>query len=331
MSGGDRSRWCYTTWSGGGVRASALVGAYCELVARGLLGERGAAAHSGSSGGGVPAAALALGYAPSDVADMLIALDFERFRPAPPPTLRAALTALSTALGAGAAAGYNDGAEVARWLGDMVAASPLGDGDAGTTFAQLERRRRERGYPMPPDAQVPCLTLSGVRVTRRRGARLVYFAGGDMPIRDALRITISVPAYFAAPLHRGAPHVDGALLDNCPVRPFLGAPARRTVALVLGGDDEDVDEADIVTAEPDDPPLSAREMASAVARATSGDELTRVRVAAARAAGVDVVRVDAGTDVSFLDLSVTRASRAMLVLRGSAAAAHWLDKGGRNT
>ena len=179
--------------SGSGSRFPAFVGALQHIdacVHPGSVGPRALRSLVGSSGGAAVCLLLALGYS----LGFLEALS-TRLRYGDLETLDVA--GLMTRFG------LDTGERLERLLRALVREKL---GDPAATFADLR------------DAGGPDLRVTGTNVTRRRAELFSAATTPDMPLWLAVRISLSVPVAFAAPVWRGDHYTDGALLCSFPVQ-----------------------------------------------------------------------------------------------------------------
>ena len=168
--------------SGGGMKGVASLGAVSALRKMGSL--RSVKTVVGTSAGALVAAAFATDRADARLLDELcrssrLRADIELHR------------VLSTF-------GLDTGANLDAWIGVVL-------GGRRYTFRQLYRERGVR------------LVVCATNVSTRRA---VYFSPESTPEMDvglSLRMSCSIPLYFAAVPHDGELYVDGAVSDNFPL------------------------------------------------------------------------------------------------------------------
>ena len=341
------------------MRAIAFLGALQALDEAGALTT--VEGYGGTSAGGIEAAGLALGYTPAELIDRVMTTDFARFkqRGGAPTTGDRRVASIADAMHRLAtnllmSHGFVDGDALTRWFGELIRDSRWGAGNAELTFGELERRRASSRRWRPGDAEwAPSLVLTGTRVLRHRAVYFSCVRHADMPIRDALRITVSVPYYFTAPLYRGEPYVDGGVIDNFPMHVF---PMRLALGLLLydalrdemadgGGDDDDDDDrqaqatAAAAAASQGElrhaSPFGALPLSDFTMHLINAplDENTRLRIAAMPSDVVAerVLSVDAGSDVGFLELSADVHKRNALIERGRRDALAYLHRRRRSS
>lgn len=185
-------------FEGGGVKGIAYVGALQILEQRGHL------AHltrvGGTSAGAINALILALGYSNAEQLQLLRSLDFKKFMDDSFGVIRD-IRRLAKEFG------WNKGDFFSTWIGELIK-NKLGSERA--TFADLKEAGR-------PDLYVVGTNLA-------TGYAEVFSAERhpDMPLATALRISMSIPLFFAAVRHgeRGDVYVDGGVQLNFPVKLF---------------------------------------------------------------------------------------------------------------
>lgn len=184
-------------FEGGGVKGIAYVGAMQGLGRRGVL--RDIRRVGGTSAGSINAMLFALGYSNAETLALLRQLDFTAFLDDDFGVLRDTQRLVNRF-------GWYRGDFFHSWAGDRVA-DKLGDRRA--TFADLEA------------AGMPSLYVYGTNLSTTFGE--VYSAGNtpSMRIADAVRISMSIPLFFAAVRNaRDDVLVDGGVLNNYPVKLF---------------------------------------------------------------------------------------------------------------
>jgi NTE family protein len=185
-------------FEGGGVKGIAYVGALQVLEQRGHL------AHitrvGGTSAGAINALIVALGYSNAEQLELLRSVDFRRFMDNSFGMLRDTKRLVSEF-------GWNRGDFFRGWVGEIIEAKL---GTRRATFDDLRRSGR-------PELYVVGTNLS-------TGFAEVFSAErhADMPLAAALRISMSIPLFFAAVRHgdRDDVYVDGGVQLNYPVKLF---------------------------------------------------------------------------------------------------------------
>jgi NTE family protein len=180
-------------FEGGGVKGIAYVGALEALDEAGVLGQVRAAA--GTSAGAITAALVALGQTPAELRTTLLALDFSQFEDG----------GLEGPWRVVEHFGWYRGDAFKRWLEKIVAAR-LGSPTA--TFADLAAAGAMDLRVVATDisSQVP-------RIFSRA-------MSPDVAIVDAVRMSMSIPLFFAAVQAAGSTYVDGGVVWNYPVEIF---------------------------------------------------------------------------------------------------------------
>lgn len=204
-------------FEGGGVRGIAYTGALQILDSAGILAriER----VGGTSAGAIQAALIAVGYTPRETAELLGSVPFKKFNDG---NLVAAYSGLKKRYG------VYKGEKLTEWLGELIRQKT---GNADFTFRQLHDQKNEKKYKD--------LYVTGTDITNRRMRIFSYENYPDMCIRDAIRISASIPFYFEPVAIDTAGHVlkrpydtsrkyqlmiDGGVVENYPITMF-DAPA----------------------------------------------------------------------------------------------------------
>lgn len=200
---------------GGGVKGIALAGAVAEL-----LGRYRVSRVAGSSAGAVAAALVAAGLDAEGVRGLLGSLRYDRV-----PDAWFPVPGLSPLAGLIARRGAHPGRYVHQWLRSELA------GLGVVTFGDL--RREDAGDdPHLADWQRYKLVVMATDVTRGRLLRLPWdyreygLDPDEQPVADAVRMSLSIPLYFAPrtltdrTTGRRCTVVDGGVLSNFPIEVF---------------------------------------------------------------------------------------------------------------
>ncbi len=187
-------------FEGGGVKGIAYVGAMESLGRRRILSDIERV--GGTSAGAINAALFALGYSNPQVRDLLANLDFTDFLDKDWGVVRNAQRLLNDF-------GWYRGDAFHDWMGQLVRRK-LGRPDA--TFADLKAAGR------------PDLYVYGTHLNTRLSVVYSHEHTPAIAIADAVRISMSIPLYFAAMRatrnKQPGVYVDGGLLNNYPVKLF---------------------------------------------------------------------------------------------------------------
>jgi NTE family protein len=184
-------------FEGGGVKGIAYVGAMENLGRRGIL--KDIVRVGGTSAGAINATLFALGYTNPQTKNILKALDFNNFLDEDWGVVRDTRRLIDRY-------GWYKGEFFHAWIGERVAKKL---GDEGASFADLEAAGR------------PDLYVYGTNLSTGFGEVFSAERTRDMSIADAVRISMSIPLFFAAVRNaRDDVYVDGGVLDNYPVKLF---------------------------------------------------------------------------------------------------------------
>jgi NTE family protein len=184
-------------FEGGGVKGVAYLGALEALEERGILGQITRVA--GASVGGLNALLLSLGYSTAETRKILWKLDFRNFLDDDWGLVRDTRRFVRSY-------GWYRGDFFRAWTGELIKAKV---GHAGATFRDLANRG--------------CLDLSLVVTNLATGFSEICSLEHtpDLPVADAMRMTVSIPFFFTAVPGQGRDlYVDGGLLRNYPVKIF---------------------------------------------------------------------------------------------------------------
>ena len=200
---------------GGGVKGIGLVGALQVLADNGFVPQRIA----GTSAGAITAALLAAGYGPDEMEEKLLGLPLRDFMDEGPedrvPLIGKPISIL-------AEKGIYEGKRLQEWMAEMLAEKNV------MTFGQLkyaevdDPRRRYRLHMIASD-----VTRKRMLILPQHAPDLGYENPDDMPVAEAVRMSMGIPIFFE-PLKRGGSLiVDGAMLSNFPVGLFDAPPGQR--------------------------------------------------------------------------------------------------------
>lgn len=159
---------------GAGIRGLAYVGALQELDDRKLLGEIERV--GGTSAGALTAMAISVGYSPAEILCIISEMDFGELNDGK-------YFFIGGMVRMNKHYGWYRGEKLNKWIGDLLEKKT---GNADITFEQL----KEKGYKE--------LYITGTNLTTQQ---LVIFSAETYPtmkVRDAVRISVSVPMYYAA-------------------------------------------------------------------------------------------------------------------------------------
>lgn len=183
-------------FEGAGVRNCAYAGALIALEEHGAFGQVEQVA--GTSSGSIAATLVSLGYTPAEIREAMLELDFARIRDgnwlSGPPRMLSRY-------------GWNPGDAFLASMEEVIAART---GDGRITFAQL----RQRGFK-PLYVVGTSLSARNVRVFPDERSQ-------DMAVADAVRISMSIPFFFASREFQGEVYVDGGVMWNYPIDLFDG-------------------------------------------------------------------------------------------------------------
>ncbi len=185
-------------FEGGGVKGIAYLGAMSVLKQRGYL--ENIARVGGASAGAINALIYALGYELEDQHGILRSTNFKDFMDSSFGVIRD-IRRLARDFG------WYKGDFFSGWIGELIEGKL---GHSGATFAELAER------------DGPDLYVVGTNLSTGYAEIFSHERHGDMPIAEALRISMSIPLFFAAVRHgeRDDVYVDGGTVLNYPVKLF---------------------------------------------------------------------------------------------------------------
>ncbi len=184
-------------FEGGGVKGIAYVGAMQVLKEKGILSSIQRA--GGTSAGAINATLFALGYTPAQQRTIIKNLNFKSFMDDSWGVVRDTDRLINKF-------GWYKGDFFHEWIGGHIE-KKLGDQNA--TFLNLK------------EAGKPDLYVYGTNLSTRFGEIFSHEHTPNTRIADAVRITMSIPLFFAAIRNaRGDVYVDGGVLNNYPIKLF---------------------------------------------------------------------------------------------------------------
>lgn len=189
-------------FEGGGVKGIAYGGAIMQLEAMGLL--QGIERFAGTSAGAINATLLALGYGADDVARLVAETNFADFADDNFGVIRDTQRLIN-------AYGWHKGNRFEDWLGELIQAKTS---NPDLTFAELHDLSQE--YFIFKD-----LYVVGSNLSKQLPEYYSYETSPDMPIKMAVRISMSIPLYFQAVFNdEQEVLVDGGVTRNYPIDLF---------------------------------------------------------------------------------------------------------------
>ena len=188
-------------FEGGGVKGIAYVGALEVLEDKGITA--GIERIGGTSAGAINAILLGLGYTLDETNDILWSLDFNEFMDDSWGIVRDSNRLINEY-------GWYKGGYFRNWIGKLIKEKT---GNSESTFADLEALKDLRGFKS--------LYFMGTNLSTSFSE---VFSAEHTPrtcIADAVRISMSIPLFFAAKRSaRGDVYVDGGVLNNYPIKLF---------------------------------------------------------------------------------------------------------------
>jgi NTE family protein len=188
-------------FEGGGVKGIAYVGAIKVLEEKGILPniER----VGGTSAGAINAVLVGLGYTSAQTMNIMNKLDFKKFMDDDFGVLRDVDRLLNEF-------GWHKGAYFRKWISKLIK-KRTGNPDA--TFAEVQKQKKAKGFRD--------MYFIGANISTHFAEAFSHEHTPRMCIADAVRISMSIPLFFASHRSpRGDVYVDGGLLDNYPVKLF---------------------------------------------------------------------------------------------------------------
>lgn len=189
--------------SGGGIWGVAYAGVASVLAERGIYSrlER----MGGVSAGAIFATLMNVGYDAADLARIVRTTNFAAFEDRP------------NLFGIFFRYGIFKGEVFRRWMRDMIAQSPMGQGNPDLTFGELMQRSDRELY------------IFASNLTTRRYMEFSARKTPDYKIADAVRASMSLPLVFEAWTIRDAGeytgiYADGGMMNSYPINFFDDPP-----------------------------------------------------------------------------------------------------------
>jgi len=184
-------------FEGGGVKGVAYVGVLRELRKREIL--RNIDRIGGASAGAINAVLLATGHGQRETTELLLDLNFKNFLDDDWGIARDTRRLMRNY-------GWYKGDFFRDWMGKRIKAKT---GDADATFADLQTLRMKDLYLIVTNLSTGFSEVKSAEHTP------------DMPVADAVRMSMSIPLFFASKRNRRKDvFVDGGVLNNYPIKVF---------------------------------------------------------------------------------------------------------------
>lgn len=197
-------------FEGAGIRGIAYSGAISELEARNILPQ--VQRIGGTSAGAIIALMVSLGYKADEIAHIINSTSFQKFNDGSYAFV-GGINRVSKYYG------WYKGREFEKWLSDIISHKT---GNSNITFLQMQ----ERGYKD--------IYVTATNLTQQRLVILSFESFPHMKVKDAVRISMSIPLYFEAVFMDKAGKiyyhpksktglevlVDGGIIGNFPIHIF---------------------------------------------------------------------------------------------------------------
>lgn len=190
-------------FEGGGVKGIAYGGALKVLEQKELLGSIERVA--GTSAGAINATLLSLGYSIAEVSDIIAKTNFADFEDHSgffPKNVYRLINAF----------GWNKGDAFTEWLGALIKKKT---GKADFTFGDLEKVIDEGSEPT-----FKFLYVASTNLSQQKYTVLSHETHKETPIKEAVRMSMSIPLYFKAYKKKDNVYVDGGVSYNYPINIF---------------------------------------------------------------------------------------------------------------
>jgi NTE family protein len=194
-------------FEGGGVKGIAFTGAVRSLEERDVMS--GIKRIIGSSAGSMIASLLAIGYNANEMRDILMSTDLNKFKDSEYWVVGYVYRLLNYF-------GLYQGDAFYEWFGNLI---KVKTGNRDTTFLDVFQKCGKE------------LVITGTCVNKMKVIYFNHHQHPDMPVRLAVRLSMSLPFVFAAKKYKGDIYTDGGVLDNYPIWYF--GDSKRTLGLKL--------------------------------------------------------------------------------------------------
>ena len=188
-------------FEGGGVKGIAYCGALRRISEMGIL--QRIKRFAGSSAGAIFATFAALGYTATEISDVIYATNFEDFIKNGIFPFREVNSMINLTKEMGCNSGADFEEFIEKWIKNKT-------GNGNYTFLNLYNDRHKE------------LVITGTDINREITMYFSHYTHPHMPIKEAVRISMSVPILFQPVIHNGDLFVDGGMFDNYPIHVFDG-------------------------------------------------------------------------------------------------------------
>lgn len=187
---------------GGGVKGIAYAGALSRLDEMGILSNIKRVA--GTSAGAITACLLSIGYDTTSLSKIISTTNFHKFEDNTFLFIRDIFRLIKYY-------GWNKGEVFEKWIGDLIEQKT---GNRNFTFSNLQEKikNNEPGYKE--------LYVIATNVTKQRAESISYENYPDLSLAKAVRMSMSIPIFFASVNYEDNIFVDGGLTSNYPIQLF---------------------------------------------------------------------------------------------------------------
>lgn len=188
-------------FEGGGVKGIAYVGAMETLAGKGIL--QNIERVGGTSAGAINAVLLALNYSIEETRKVIWDLNFNNF-------MDGCLGVVGGICRLKGKYGWYKGNFFRKWIGEIIKEKT---GNSEADFADIYAQKEQKKFRD--------LYIIGTNLSTHFSEVFSNEKTPDMPLADAVRISMSIPLFFASKRsQRGDVYVDGGVLANYPVKLF---------------------------------------------------------------------------------------------------------------
>ena len=187
-------------FEGGGVKGVAYIGALAELEHRGILKEITRVA--GTSTGAITAVLLSLGYSIKEISEIIVNKNFNDFKDDSFGVILDTIRLVRKY-------GWHKGKKFENWIGELIKKKV---GNENLTFRELHNLAGKNKFRE--------LYIAGTNLSDQVTEIYSYETEPNMEIREAARISMSMPLFFQAVFRKNKVMIDGGVTLNYPINIF---------------------------------------------------------------------------------------------------------------
>jgi len=187
-------------FEGGGVKGVAYAGALAELEHMNILSKINRVA--GTSAGAITAVLLSLGYSIKDISEIIANKNFNDFKDDSWGVILDTIRLVRKY-------GWHKGKNFYNWIGELIKKKV---GKEHLTFRELHNLTGKNEFME--------LYITGTNLSNQVTEIYSYETEPNMEIREAVRISMSIPLFFQAVFRKNKVMIDGGVTLNYPINIF---------------------------------------------------------------------------------------------------------------